>query len=216
MTVIPEIVILNVLNAILNAIFIDLNKDIDKEKSLLYFLLSGKNFEGFDYYEQAVDLFSRKNDHTRKIKTNLSFNGSRVVVPTIHVTIPSEQSENNGIGIDSGYVETIIQGHDSRNVFTRMFGARYDLLITSDNSNEVLLIYHVLRAGIIAFIPNFEFSGIRNIKLSGQEIRLDSGVVPGVFIRAIGLTFNYEVSVPDFFTQRIIEAINFKGIPINN
>lgn len=195
MIFIPEIQIYNTLNLILKHIKDDYNSNVTEE-TLLYRLLKGNEIEGYDYFLQATNLFLRDETHSRKINTTISFNAQKANVPTIHITLPSEQTDLNGINVDQGIYDSYLGYRTSNDTLRRCFTTKYDLLITSDNSSEVLLIYHVLRACLISFIPQLETRGFMNIKLSGQDIRISSEFVPNMFMKSIGLSFSYEINVP--------------------
>jgi hypothetical protein len=117
----------------------------------------------------------------------------------------------DGIGIDEGYEDNLVDSIQGqlRPQFTRMFETQYQLIITSDNTLEVQLMYTVLRGMIIGLLAQFEFAGLRNMKLSGQDLRLDSSIVPqNLFTRSLGLRFQYEVVAPSFYDQQIFNSIN--------
>ena len=216
MLFIPEIELYNQINFILNYIKHDYSTK-EVEDTFLHQILNGNAIEGYDYFLQATDLFNRANTHSRKIHTTISFNAQKAHLPTIHITLPSEQTEGNGIGLDAGIYDPIQSHRGSQEVLRRAFTSRYDLLITSDNNSEVLLIYHVLRAAIISFIPVLEHKGFKNIKLSGQDIRISNELIPNMFMKGIGISFNYEVLVPDLVVNKdVLTFFNKPTIMLDN
>jgi hypothetical protein len=88
-----------------------------------------------------------------------------------------------------------------------MFDAQYNCIITSDNSLEVLCVYHMIKATLIGIFDNIEFQGIRNPKLSGQDLQLNSDLVPPhIFVRGVGINCSYEQSVPAIQTESFINS----------
>ena len=210
---IPEMVLFGLIERSLEAVRVDFHQHPNEKNTLLYAyfgelpIVKGK----WDWFQQAKDLFLREEDHPRRIGTELFFNSERVSMPTVHITLPSEMGGNgDGLGIDEGYAENIFNPQDDtiRVQYTRMFETQYQLLITSDNTLEVQLLYTLLRGMFIGLFAQFEFAGLRNPKLSGQDLRLDSSIVPEhIYTRALGIRAQYEVSVPNFFDQEVFRSI---------
>lgn len=134
----------------------------------------------------------------------------------------------NGIGSDQGYQDELFidteynpdgsmltQGSHTP-VFTRRFQSTYNIVITSDNSNEVVLIYHTMRALLIGLIPSINLAGLQNLAFGGQDVQLYSGLAPkNMYVRAITVTLQYETSAPSIFPLPMVHDIIAKGTPIN-
>lgn len=224
---IPEIVLLNAFKIALNYLRRDSLKTEQQDSFLRSFfskdmLNSMIKIDKFNFYEQSVEIFKRDETNQRKIEVVLGFNLQRQNAPTIHITFPSEQNSQDGIGMDEGYVDfdtsfnrsesTFEEGDSYERNYTRTFVTTYNAIITSDNSTEVICIYHALRALMIQMYIYFEFAGIRNLKISGGDLALNPDLVPmNLFTRAISFNFMYEVVVPDFVSD---EVLNF--VEINN
>jgi hypothetical protein len=90
-----------------------------------------------------------------------------------------------------------------------MFDVAYNIVITSDNSLEVICIYTLLKSTLIGIFDHIELSGIRNPKLSGQDLQLNSDIVPPhIFVRGVGLNFSYELTVPSIKEEKFINCFN--------
>jgi hypothetical protein len=101
-------------------------------------------------------------------------------------------------------------------VFTRRFQSTYNLVITSDNSNEVILIYHTMRALLMALIPSISIAGLENIAFGGQDVQLYSGLAPkNMYVRAITIALQYETSAPSIFPQPLFSDLTAKGTIVN-
>jgi hypothetical protein len=231
LVLIPEVVLFDILNKALDYLRNDYANQTDKSKSFLMRVLENKILERYNFQTQAIQVFI-DNDlgNQRYLETNLMFNMEREGLPTIHLTLPSEQTQTggNGIGSDEGYMDSIIvestyNGDGSLNtqgnitaVFTRRFQSTYNIVITSDNSNEVILIYHTLRALLIALIPSISLAGLENVAFGGQDVQLNSSLAPkNMYVRAITVTLQYETSAPSIFPQPLFSDLTAIGTPIN-
>ena len=206
--VVPEIILLNSLRSLLKLIKDDFNAQTDKSKTILYRVCEAHQLERYGFFQQAVKVFvDNSSEDSRKLDVNIFFNLQRATLPTIHITLPSEMPSQDGIGIDEGYQENDLEDEveqQYRKVFTRRFDTRYNIVITSENSNEVVLIYHVIRALFIPMLTSLSVTGLENIKLGGGDLNLQGFLPPNVFARNIGLTFAYEVNARDLVDFKLI------------
>jgi hypothetical protein len=206
---IPEIIIANLVETVLKVIETDFNDHVEEKDTLLYYILGDNQYKKFYFFEQAKDIFLREYNHPRKIEVRMLFDAQRASLPTIHITMPQENNDSDGIGVDEGYEDNILNTDKTtfHKTYTRAFGVQYNIIITSDNSLEVLLIYHLLKAMLISIFDHMELSGIRNPKLSGQDLQMNSDIVPvNVFVRGVGINFMYEESIPAFQEEQIIKS----------
>lgn len=216
----PEVVLYHTLNSILEIIRSDFNNH-QVEDTILYHYFAknecGNNveWETFNYFQQAKELFVDKN----RIQVNLGYNMSVSDVACIHILLPSESGMPLGIGGDEnyiGYQENKYQ-ETFQAIFTEMFDATYNLIITSENTMEVILIYNMLKASLISLYTHIELSGLRLPKISGQDIQIQSDLVPPhIFHRSLSLNFKYEVHVPDILRKRMIKDFQVTGIIQSN
>ncbi len=210
---VPEIQIFNAIKTILAFIKKDFDAHVNEQDTLLYRLCGENQLQRYNFFEQAKAVFLAKEDNPRFLDVNVFFNLERASIPTIHITLPAEQSDKDGLGIDEGYrgiQETKGMGGEDEQApnYTRRFGTQFQLIVTSDNSNEVVLIYHLLRAILIPVIDHFNMVGLENIKLSGRDIQNMNTIVPThIFMRAIGIALEYEVTVESLFPEDVITKI---------
>lgn len=231
LVVIPEFILLNIVDRALNYLRNDYAEQEDKDKSFLNMVLVGNAIERYDLATQAKQVFI-DNDETndRFLEVHLMFNMKREGLPTIHLTLPSEQTQTggNGIGSDEGYMNEIIvdttynedgtinENGSATPVYTRAFQSTYNIVITSDNSNEVILIYHTLRALLIALIPSISLEGLKNVAFGGQDVQLYQGLAnKNMYVRAITVTLQYETSAPSIFPKAFVNDMTAKGKLIN-
>lgn len=177
-------------------------------------LVGDIQFQRYSYMEQGKSVFFNGKEHQRYLEVDLMFNMSRDGAPTIHITTPAETPGQGAIGTDEGSYENELENEDTqlRSVFTRRYKGTYDIVIVSDNSGEVVFIYHVLRALLTSLIPHFHLAGLENVTFSGQDLTPYSEIVPKNFnMKAIRMNLEYETSTLSFNTNPVINGLVFSG-----
>lgn len=195
---VPEFILFTHVKNLIN--FIRLDDTDDTVNSYLYKLANGVGIERYDYFQQLKEIFiTRDNESLKYLEVDLMFNNTRDKGPTIHVTCPSESPGQNALGNDEGsrdneeyYEEEIVT--ENAPVYTRRYVATYDLVIVSDNSNECVAIYHLLKALINATRPELTLLGLENIKESGNDLTPYNELMPKMFMRTLRLSLEYETS----------------------
>lgn len=218
MIIVPEIVLLKCVKNALKYIRKNYADQTDKTKSYLHRLLNGVGFERYDYVVQAVEIFiTRNEDHPKYLDVDLMFNMERDGAPTIHITLPAEEPalQNNGMGNDQGYQEFIIESETITTIFTRRYRAVYSIVITGDNSDEVTLIYHVLKALLVAFTASLHLEGIEGLQLGGRDLNINNELMPkNLYFKSINANLEYESSTPNIFTDPIYQSLTVDETPI--
>lgn len=195
--IIPEIILLDAYQKALD--FIRSNYIANKsqpEKSYLGILLGNQNLERYEFLEQSRSVFITTNKDPRHILVNLFFNAQRATIPTIHITNPSEIPIHDALNLSQGFREPDFDEDEQTYtpVFNRRFKAKYNIVFTSDNINEVVFVYQIMKSMSISITEHLNLSGLENIKISGNEISLKSDIIPSnIFIKAIGIEFEYDV-----------------------
>ncbi len=207
----PEVRLFNFINEILNIIREDLKKDIDN--AILHQIFDNNEIEGFNYSKIAEELFSRtKGENPRAIETRLFFDRERAEMPTIHISLPGEMPANDGMGMDEGYQDPIFNEDESQRqvTFTRRFNTKYDILFTSDNPMEVIIMYHSIRAIFLSFNTSLQLLGFHLPSFSGQDLSINEDLIPNhIMIRALSLNFEYDVTVPSSLREKVIKGLKF-------
>jgi len=217
--IIPEVILRHIVEALLKHIKNDYISATDKSKTLLHHYFDSVVDEKREYLEQAIDLFTREQEHPRKIEVRTAFDAERARIPTVHITIPSENQTNGTLSNDESDSDTLFELMSGSSVaYRKNFQSTFQLVITSDNSAEVLLMYHLIRAGLITVLETLSLSGLQNATLTGQELRINSDLVPeNIFMRSIGISFFYEVEVPRWWgSENIADIILCKSNKIIN
>lgn len=213
----PEIVLYNTIKSIFNIVKDDFKEQQNEKDSILYHFFKGDDnreelqLESFNYYEQAKDLFLRNNS----VNVSIGYNMEVASLASVHIMLPSESGRPLGLGADENYIGYAEQTRENieQAILTEVFDANYNLIITSVNTLEVLLIYNFLKASFVSLYSHIELSGLRLPKLSGQDIQLQPDLVPpNIFHRGLGISFVYEMHVPDIMRKRLIKNFKITGI----
>lgn len=224
--IMPEIIIQKAITSMIALLKTDYAEQTDKSETLIayFFKKDGSNndvnFQTVNYYDQAVELFT-----SRKIQVNMGYNMEIADIANIHILLPSESSRFLGIGADENYVEDMVvertvdvDGEQvprefASPIFTKTFDSNYQMLITSTNIFEVLIIYNALKMGFLSLYENIEFQGLRNIKMGGGDVNIQKDLVPpNIFHRSFTLSFFYEMNTPRHFRERLIRNFTSTGI----
>lgn len=169
----------------------------------------------FDFYNNAVALLTRDSSHARCIETHFFLNTSRFNLPTIHITLSADNKGADGIGFDKNVDGPVfLTDTQFTDTGTRSFATRYQVVFTSDNTFEVILMYYLLRAALIGNSHLLSLNGIENPSIKGADIMLNDGLSPmGIYSRALFIDCMYSQTALAFTKQDITTDINVSGTP---
>lgn len=212
--IMPEVIIYNALESIISCVRKDL---IAKEKdadTMLYKLL-GENIDGkpmkmnrWNFFKQAKSIFKDE----QNLSVNFGYNFEVAKIISLHIILPSEEAAESAIGQDEGYGDEIDDEGNLTRFFTQNFRSNYQIMITSNNSSEVLTVYHILKSILLMIFPHLELMGLRLNKISGNDVLFRDEMMPnGIFHKVLNLSFNYELKVPQSIKNEIIKNIVFEG-----
>lgn len=216
----PEVIIYNALESIVKCVRKDLAENKDNEKASILYRLLGENIDGkpimmnrWDFFKQAKKIFTNKNN----LSVNFGYNFEVANIIALHIVLPSEQAAESAIGQDEGY-NTIVDDEEMiTEFFSQNFQSNYQVMITSNNSSEILTVYHVLKSMLLMIIPHLEIMGLRLCKLSGNDIMFKDDLMPnGMFHKVLNISFNYELKVPQMLQKDIVKRIVFDGHLLEN
>lgn len=210
----PEFVIHKTLVAIVEMLRADLAEHAaDDTQSLLYKIL-GTDEQGqplqlnlYNVFKQAKKIIQTKNN----LSVNFGYNQEVAQIISLHILLPSEQGKM-AIGADEGYLsDDIVEDGEKvrvQNYYTQMYDATYQIMITSNNSAEVNVVYNILKSMLLMLVPQLELIGLRLPTLSGNDVVMQDDLVPvPLFHKVINLSFTYEHNVPQMVQQLV--AKNF-------
>lgn len=215
---IPELVIYQTLENITKYIRDDLKaNEADETKSFLYRLL-GLDDDGnpmkmnrYNYFVQAKKIFNS----VQNLNVNFGYNFEVAKIISFHIILPSEQPSSIPLGEDEGYQTETDEEGNTQLKFCQMFSSTYQIMITSDNSNEVNIVYHIYKSLLIALVPHLSLKGLLNPKLSGNDVVFRDDQMPmGIFHKVLNLSFDYELVVPQLLISGLVKTIHFEGTGI--
>jgi hypothetical protein len=219
--VVPDIILFQTLNSLLEYLKSDWGKQSDKTKSVLYKMINDvPAMANYNWYEQAVKVLvgNGEIDTPRVLEVRRSFDSSRLNVPTIHIRLTSENKSNDSIGQGQQGGEEDYLWNDEENsyqpIYTKRYKSKYSLLVTSDNENEVILIYNFIKMFLNASIDHFEFLGIENISFSGNDLTQNTETAYRYFMRVLNMDFEYELATPTIFKNKFVSDIIFNDINV--
>lgn len=208
----PEIVLYNTLTSIVNLLRKDLKEKENEEDTILYKIL-GVDEEGkpirmnlYNYFVQAKKMFSLPQNLT----VNFGYNQSVAKIISMHILLPTETAEA-AIGQDEGYLTTYDRDENGRvtgaqQKFTQMFDTTYQIMITSNNSSEVNVVYNVLKSMLLMLVPHLELMGLRVPKFSGNDIVMQDDLSPvPIFHKVLNISFKYEHTVPQLVYTDVVK-----------
>lgn len=189
--ILPEISLLKSLEGLISWMRADFDKWVDagfEDKSYLYRLFGGLTHGNFDYFEQAKKVFMASELDQRRLAVRVFFDFKRAHLPTVHITMPGEENDPNGLGYN-----------DDGERLEREYNVKFSLIITSDNYTEVLIIYYALRALIMSGFMTLEGAGLRKIVLGGGDLQLQGETIPkNIYNRALIIDTMYDDHFPRF------------------
>lgn len=212
--IIPELVIYNALESIIKYIRTDLSKTEKEQNTILYRLL-GEDIDGkpmqmnrWNFFKQAKKIFTDKNN----LSVNFGYNFEVAKIISLHIILPSEQAAESAIGQDEGYGITEDEDGNVQSYFTQNFNSTYQIMITSNNSSEVMTVYHILKSMLLMIFSHLEILGLRLNKFSGNDIMFRDEMMPnGIFHKVLNITSNYELKVPTLMQSEIVKGIMANG-----
>lgn len=206
----PEVVIFNTLESIVKLLRDDLIQNPDTDSNTILYKILGLDEEGktikinlYEYFKQAKRMFLKPDN----LSVNFGYNQKVANMISMHILLPAEQGRST-IGEDEGYIEEdIIEDGiktSTQPYFTQIYDCTYQIMITSNNSMEVNVVYNVLKSMLLMLTPNLELMGLRIPVLSGNDIIMQDDLIPNpIFHKVINLSFTYEHNVPQLLRNEV-------------
>jgi hypothetical protein len=209
----PEVKLKLLIDAVLDKVKKDYVDATDKATTFLYKCYFGNITGNYDFYKQAIVIFNRTKDDPRTIDTRLLFDRERASLPTIHVTLPSEQPFSDGIGFDEGYVQPTLNSDNETmtDYYNRGYASKFELLITGSNTFEVVMIAYTLKLALINNLMALELNGFRNPKIYTGDVKINEQLAPIAYLRTLTIDSFYDMNVPKFENISIVNNIEFDG-----
>lgn len=162
------------------------------DEKYLYYIFDKIKLGDYDFFENAKSIFLKNIESSRQIETHIFFNHNRANLPTIHINLPAESMSGDN-GIDWGQEEIEDYEKSILKLTKRVYNLKFNLIFTSSNTFEVLIMYYTIKSLIQGNIEMLELNGIRNPKISGNDIFFNEDFMPqGIFSRALSIDCIYD------------------------
>ena len=224
MATIPILKVKKFVDLLIEFVKTDYESKTDKTKSFLYRVLSDNTSDGWDFYQNGIEIFIRGDDDKRKLETRLMFDRSRAGLPTIHVREPAKNKGSfDGIGFfDDEIVITESTGLDDQNqplpstissTARKTFSSQCDIMITSGNSLECVLIQEVLESAMLASLDTLTIPFFELVDFTSKELMMsDETERNQLFIKSITVQIGYQKDgIPKLYTEENIKKIQFNN-----
>lgn len=219
MATIPILKVKKFVDLLIEFVKTDYEEKTDKTKSFLYRVLSDNTTEGWDFYQNGITLFIRGDEDNRKLETRLMFDRSRAGLPTIHVREPAKNKGSfDGIGFFDDEI-VINEPVDEQTPSTisstarKTFSSQFDIMITSGNSLECVLIQEVLESAMLASLDTLTIPFFELVDFTSKELMMsDETERNQLFIKSITLNIQYQKDgIPKLYTEENIKKIQFNN-----
>lgn len=166
--------------------------------SLLYQMFGTQKQGKMDFFSQVGGILKRKfgkgNSRVLDIKTGFHIN--KTDLPNISVLLPNEEPKYEQAGLTQGQPCNFYVGGKRANIASEHYQTQYTLLITSDNENEVVALYHFLKGLMLAGRNQYQFRGLEGIRVTGRDLSMDFDLAPTqLYHRGVGLSFHYDNNI---------------------
>lgn len=216
---VPEIILQDAVRKFIAYLRVDYaNNAGDTTQSLLYQFTNGLNIDNnYDFWTQAQSsIITNPQDNPRHLKVFLAHSPLDTQYPSIHINTPAEMSGDvDGLGFGQNDIDdnpNDLGAAAWQKTYNRSFKARYNIVILSDNRNEAVMLYHLVKAGIISMNEHMDASGLKNLKISGSDVMFNTKIPDGIFTKTITLDFYYDINVPDMHNLATVNEINLSLI----
>ena len=215
----PELVLLNTLQAMIKLLRDDLTThENNNEQTILYKLFGLDENQNplqsnlYNVFDQAKKMILTKGN----LMVNYGYNQKVAQNLSLHILLPSE-SATMAIGADEGYLEEddidpeTLKSTFAQNYFTQTYKSTYQIMITSTNSAEVMVIYNLLKCMMLMFVEHLELMGLRNPEFSGNDIVMQDDLTPvPIFHKVFNISFMYENNVPQLLKAEFAKNLYFQ------
>lgn len=207
----PDWVLFHTVETAKKILINDLNSGKQDADTYLYKLL-GLDEQGnvlqlnrYNVFKQAKKMILTP----QNLSVNFGYNQEVANIISLHILLPSEQAKM-AIGADEGYLETD-ELFSRQQYYTQTYESTYQIMITSNNSSEVNVVYHIMKSMLLLLVDHLELMGLRNPSFSGNDIVMQDDLVPvPIFHKVLNVSFSYEHNVPKLFADEF--ALTFKAV----
>lgn len=216
--ILPDFVIIRVLNNVLDLIRTDyrtLSAANKVQESFLYRITYDMMIEDrYEPFPAAVKMLINTDQDPKKLLVRSAYDTNTNRTPFVFVALGEEHESNNSLtqGIADNPYQMV--GEDKyKKFYQRRFAANYQVVIGGENKNEVVLLYHIIKAIVIHYYTVFYCERLEMMKISGGDVRMNTAVPDKIFLQTIILSFEYEQKIPFLVNDDIVKELSFSNKP---
>lgn len=213
--IMPEVILYKFLTNSLKLIREDIEMNSEKD-TILRDIFGDQKMNSYDFFKQAKKIITNHGN----LSVSFGYNPEVAKMISLHILLPSENSDGLGIGANEGYGYTTSEDYkeSTRINYTQLFDTTYQILISSDNSSEVNIVYNLLKSLFLIFYDQLEVSGLQVAKIGGNDIvmRDDFGSTAMLFQKVLNLTFKYDLTVQTPKIFEIARRLQYSLLAVEN
>ena len=218
-TLFPDIILCRTLESIVKLLRENLIANSKSDEETILYKIIGVDEEEkplkwnfVNFYKQAKKIILDENN----LSVNFGYNLETSTPICMHIILPSEQGKMC-IGADEGYLSERDKEGNYQLYHTEMYETTYQIMITSTNSTEVTIVYHIIKSMLLMLVDQIDLMGLRNPTLSGNDIVMQDDLTPvPIFHRVLNVSFTYEHNVPKLIKDNIAKSFIYQYRLLNN
>lgn len=218
-TLFPDIILCRTLESIVKLLREDLIANSKSDEETILYKIIGVDEEEkplkwnfVNFYKQAKKIILDENN----LSVNFGYNLETSTPICMHIILPSEQGKMC-IGADEGYLSERDKDGNYQLYYTEMYETTYQIMITSTNSTEVTIVYHIIKSMLLMLVDQIDLMGLRNPTLSGNDIVMQDDLTPvPIFHRVLNVSFTYEHNVPKLIKDNIAKSFIYQYRLLSN
>ena len=218
-TLFPDIILCRTLESIVKLLRENLIANSKSDEETILYKIIGVDEEEkplkwnfVNFYKQAKKIILDENN----LSVNFGYNLETSTPICMHIILPSEQGKMC-IGADEGYLSERDKEGNYQLYHTEMYETTYQIMITSTNSTEVTIVYHIIKSMLLMLVDQIDLMGLRNPTLSGNDIVMQDDLTPvPIFHRVLNVSFIYEHNVPKLIKDNIAKSFIYQYRLLDN
>lgn len=202
---IPIIEIKQLVVNLINYIYQDSVETVNEEDRFLYKMFFGVKDGAFDFYTQALSMYSRNQDNPNNIKVVMEYPKDKTGLPCYVIREPGKSNgPDNSIGKISGFNST--GGYlyrDSRS-------SNFEILCMGVNMLQSIIMSETLYSLLLASYDLLAQKFI-TIDFTVKELMAETNLIPTpIFIKSIGLNVSMDNMVPSLINPNLLGKVIFE------
>ena len=191
---------------------VKVSQDLIEESFLYRCIASDDEIEGISYRTLAEEIFTRDKMNSRKATVELMFSQDKAMLPQIAIREPAKgKGQTDAIsGIGDEYFTN--ENGSFQEEKRKSFSSQYELLITSPNRHEVIIMEEVILGLLIGAQDTLALANpFYNFNFSIKELMVNNEMyAESLFVKSIGINVSYDKSYPNLIDNSLLTKILFQ------